>query len=514
MKRLYFSATIFSVILFLTVHAFAATYFVKNDGDDSNSGLSDAKAWKTIKKVRDAVLRTGDNVFFKCGDKWIIKNYRLTIDWSGTAENRAVVGAYYMNNGKEVIGVKGKKPVFDGNDSYPKGDFKKARWGALVWSSKNNYVTVENIRAINSEGLAFNFENGTSLRALNLETQNTIGNGIQFYKVDTGLIENCVVRDHCRIAKEYPGNSWPSGISIVVSSKNITVRGCTIYEGYGEGIGVYKSSKNNIIEDNMLYDNQKINIYIEHARGNIVRRNIVYGTTNSEYYRRIKGPDLPDHGIAICDEPEQASFQPCENNKIYNNFIASCNKGIYLSTGRLQGSCIKDTEVYNNTIVDCGYSFYLQGPFKNSFVRNNISWNITKGGDWPSKIVMGRTYTPGLTWSHNLWTTEPDGDLSGPGDIIGIPKLNKTTGWRSLKGGDIKASDFALNSGSPAINAGTELGNEFAMATDCMLSNWSTGEIVLKNQNNYGYGWEIGAAVYAPNYTQFIPAPSLSIYIR
>ena len=44
------------------------SYYVANDGDDSNDGLSPEKAWKTLAKVSGAELSKGDGVFFKRGD--------------------------------------------------------------------------------------------------------------------------------------------------------------------------------------------------------------------------------------------------------------------------------------------------------------------------------------------------------------------------------------------------------------------------------------------------------------
>ncbi len=43
-------------------------YYVSNDGDDNNDGLSDATAWKSLDKVSNADLKHGDGVFFKRGD--------------------------------------------------------------------------------------------------------------------------------------------------------------------------------------------------------------------------------------------------------------------------------------------------------------------------------------------------------------------------------------------------------------------------------------------------------------
>ena len=50
----------------------AATYYVKNGGDDSADGLTDATAWKTISKVNSETFSPADTICFKRGDTWRI----------------------------------------------------------------------------------------------------------------------------------------------------------------------------------------------------------------------------------------------------------------------------------------------------------------------------------------------------------------------------------------------------------------------------------------------------------
>ena len=495
-KLFWLANVVFMISVFLTFNSFGATYYVKNGGNDTYTGLSDAQAWASISKVKDYVSGTGDDVYFKCGDTWNL-TARLTIDWSGTDSNRAVVGAYYMDGSNEIHGVQGNKPVFDGNNTYPTGDWEDARWGTLVHCFNRSYVTVENLRLINSRGHGLNMANtsvpSVHLQAIGVETDTTISTGIQFYKVENGLIENCDVKEHSRIFVEHPGNDWPAGIAIVRYSENITVRGCCIHEGYGEGLGAYFESENNIFEDNILYANRAVGIYLALSRGNIVRRNLLYNLADTTYWRSDTNPS--SFGIGICDEPQYA-YAFSENNAIYDNVIAFFRAGISISSGGVPGGVVKDTEVYNNTIVDCIYNIYAYGPYENSFVRNNIFWNITTGGDMPSGITNGQTYTSGLTWSNNNWTTTPPGDLSGTGDVIGIPQLAKTSGWRSFSGGDLHLADFALQSNSPCIDTGAVLSSAYQQLMDCDVSDLDTGTVVTEDQASYGSGWEIGGDIY------------------
>lgn len=96
-----------------------ATYYVKNDGDDSADGLSDSTAWATISKVNGETLSPGDEVRFKRGDLW-----RETLDFGsndGAPGNHIYFGAY---------GV-GAKPRISGSDLITTWSDE----GSNVWSA-------------------------------------------------------------------------------------------------------------------------------------------------------------------------------------------------------------------------------------------------------------------------------------------------------------------------------------------------------------------------------------------
>jgi hypothetical protein len=60
-----------TVVLGLPMIAAAATYYVDaSGGNDSNSGLTSASAWKTIAKVNAASFVAGDQILFKRGEVW------------------------------------------------------------------------------------------------------------------------------------------------------------------------------------------------------------------------------------------------------------------------------------------------------------------------------------------------------------------------------------------------------------------------------------------------------------
>jgi hypothetical protein len=57
------------ILLFVLIHCLcnAATYYVSSSGNDSNSGLSVANAWRTISKLNTIDFSPGDFVLFEGG---------------------------------------------------------------------------------------------------------------------------------------------------------------------------------------------------------------------------------------------------------------------------------------------------------------------------------------------------------------------------------------------------------------------------------------------------------------
>ena len=497
--RRYLFLTVTLVLFFsLAVNAFAATYYVKPNGNDSFDGRSDAKAWKTIGKVNNRSFATGDDVYFKCGGIW---GTQLVVDWAGTAGGRAVVGTYYMDGGTETIGVSGNKPILDGNNlTIPAA----GSYSGLVHVIQS-YVTVENIRCVDSGGMGFsakgisNTNRISNVNFTNMESSNTYMHGVRYKYVSGGTIDGC---DMTRCGRGWQlgyKDTWPAGIN-TNNSDSITIKNNIVHENFGEGIGLYYGSTDCIVENNTCYANRSGQIYIDHSKNCIIRRNLCYGTTDSTYWRG----DFPSFGIGINDEDRHTILS--ENNKVYHNFVAYSYIGMWIGT-RANSSVFKDSVIYNNTFVDNKKNFECpDGPWQNSYVRNNISWCIS--GD--SEHINTSNPTPGLTWDHNNWSSAEGVPISGTGDSIGAPLLSKTTGWRSMKGGDLKVSDFALQPTSPIIDKGRTLGAEFAHIPECDESVWP-GQIVLMDQDKQGSGWEIGADIHVANPTALDPPTNLKI---
>ena len=140
MKSIYRKFAKRTLLLILIVHfavlSFAATYFVSNSGNDTNSGLTQAMPWKTLAKVNAATFVAGDNILFKKGDTFYGS---ITVKNSGTAGNPITFGAYGT----------GVNPIITGFTTVTGWTNK----GGNIWESTNavstlltcNMVTINNV---------------------------------------------------------------------------------------------------------------------------------------------------------------------------------------------------------------------------------------------------------------------------------------------------------------------------------------------------------------------------------
>lgn len=98
--------------LFIPCYAVGNVYYIDSvNGNDSNSGKSNADAWKTVSNLKSVSLNAGDSVLFCRGGKYECD--ALTFTCSGTEENPVVISSYgkesdpkpllYTNKKTEVL---------------------------------------------------------------------------------------------------------------------------------------------------------------------------------------------------------------------------------------------------------------------------------------------------------------------------------------------------------------------------------------------------------------------------
>ena len=468
MKRCLFLTIILILFSLLAVNTFATTYYVATTGNNADPG-TEAEPWATLSHAESNV-NAGDTIIVRGGTY----NERLIIDVSGTSGNLIT----FQNYSGETV-------IIDGQDTIPSNN-----WNGLV-HIYGSYITIDGFEIKRSNGQGVITEGdyaggGDYVTIKNCTLHHHFRSGIFFQDyADYCLAEDNVVYQN---AQDYFSvGTWSAGISNRKCS-NMIVRGNAVYQNYGEGIMMDKRSHDCTVEENVIYENRAVELYCNCVKDIIVRNNLVYGTTDTTYWRS----GAPSQGIVIQNEQDYCFSENYDGgHKIYGNLVANCGRSFMIWESPYAGT-FQGISVYNNTFVEANYpsgttvAIGIQDTVSTFIFKNNII-KQTAG-------TMADVPSSGITMNYNLWSREPENDAKGANDPTYTPLLTKTSGWNSLNSGDLDGSEFALQTTSPAIDVGVNLGTTYDDGLD-PTSTWPDSVSTL-DQDLYGAGWEIGAFVF------------------
>jgi hypothetical protein len=432
--RLFFLSFVFGV----SINVYAATYYVSAAGSDSAPGSQNAP-FKTIEKGLSK-LNSGDSLLLRNGDTWIVEDY-LAIRTPGVT-----VGAYSGGNGSA-------RPIIDGRKA------NRGGWKGKLEPKVDN-VTIRDLELRNSGSIGLRFTSVNRGLVDNVKVDWTYRHGIQSFQSSNITIRNSEVAHHNNGWKYYGEPTWGNGISVPYSN-DVLVERNIVREGFGEGIDSFYGSKRIVIQDNFLYANRAVGIYIDSTQDAVVRRNVVLGTTNSLYHR---GEGSVGHGIALNNEKYQFSsvgkgFLPdsaiLKNVRIYNNLVARTAAGIGI-WGQHDATDYSDVLITHNTFIDNDFQLAIfQDKFSGSrnIIANNIFASLSPGVE----DHKGANISSNLKFANNYWSQKPSRSfLSSSSDAVSGVKFVKMSGWRNISSiSAVGAKDFMPLSGSPTLGKGT-----------------------------------------------------------
>ena len=496
MKRISsFDVCIFLLALAGGTAAHAATYYVSSSlGLDENAGTSADAPWRSISRVNRAALATGDRVYFRVGDEW--DDEFLTVDWSGTATQHAIVGAYRVNAGGDIsyaAGPGNQRPVIDDHYRWGAGRFSASTGSNPALDVAGSYVDIQNIEVKRTGwGIRVRGVHQHQVTITHVFVNGAYQCGIQAKGVTDFTVQDSELfnAEAFNGLFDEPGN-WCSSIGIQ-GSHNILVQNNYIHESFGEAINVFYGSTNAVIRDNLLYANRALGIYIGALNGARIYRNLVLGTADRRFWR---SPGSVGPGIAMDNESyefvggsttsgtqftgngslcplgaygnyggEHADLCPdaLQNIDIYDNLVAGTASGLAVWYADYPAA-YTNVRVFNNTLVDNRQQLTLGGQRASHFiVRNNIFLSLS-----PETLdVDGSNY--GMTFDTNYWSqgkppTVGSDPLSSADDLTAGADLARMTGWRSITDvHSIDAASFAPTRASATLGRGSAQGLFFA----------------------------------------------------
>jgi hypothetical protein len=474
------------ILLLFASPVWATDYYVRDDGSDSNTGLSHAQAWQTITKVNNTISTTSDRVFFRTGDTW--SNVTLTVDWA-----TATVGAYHWDDPDHLIGtdipsdavlpiIEGTYPTYvDANkntDGYPVSN----QSAMIVVNAFAGTSTIQDLHIQNSAGAGIRAYNLT-VNIYRCEMEDITSSAIYLYQATAGTIES---NDLERVAMGYNSQcgitttTRPPCVSFTQSA-NITARYNTIKNSCGEGFQTNTWANNIIYDSNYLQDMRcGFNLYANAGTKThtiTVKNNIVIGTSDHTYH--TWGGTFMGPGVLFND----LNRNSVHSIYVYNNLVA----GDVDSLVRIKHGTdsMYNIFVYANTAAGTQYGMVVNSASVftgDNEIKNNIFTDIN------STLYDGTTEA-NLDWDYNHWDSTPAAGAVGSNDQTGDPSM-PTSVWNNAQGLDV--SDFVPAQGSSAVNNGVAVsGYNYRIAPTSSIPD------SVSNVTSYtGAGWDMGAIEY------------------
>jgi len=515
-KKIIYNVTFFVLTFFiLSSPAWAATYYVDAiNGKDTNTGLSEATAWKTIAKVNASSFKPGDQILFKRGMIW---RETLNVPSSGAEGKPVTFGAYGTGNKPIITGAN----VISGWTLHKQSTFK-----VMMLSVQPNQVFMESER----------LTKGTSTDTLN-NKEWFWATGVLYLKNDmgnpdtTGKVIEASQRDHC-VLVNYPGvknfividglliekansigifvgsalNGFTVSNSVIQScyydalkvtcrirQSNGLIRGNTMAFNGSSGVDITETADSWVIEGNKSHDNCQINDKNHDFCGGIrVWGNFTNATNmviqGNEIYRNGTVSPTANRGVGIwldeCGGGNTVRYNSVHHNNsngifleatsystVYYNIVWANNGvnawtfgGIFL-TRTASNNTVSNNTLYNNWAGIAVASWGEANKVANNVIINNISLGNVKdlyadrGGDNDGIHGSGNIY------QRNCFGAERAGFIKWGGT-----NYSSYAQWESAYGKptySVKSDPqlvnpelgiFKLQSSSPCIDTGTNVG--------------------------------------------------------
>ncbi|MFA5993147.1 MAG: MopE-related protein [Candidatus Pacearchaeota archaeon] len=438
----------------------AKTYYVNaTTGNDANTGESPGKPWKTLSKLSSMDFCSGDIILLERGKTWneiLFPKYYI----AGAAQSQITFGAYGA----------GERPIVRG-----------------IVLGGVSYVIVKDITCDfggdgNLEGRCVNLISTNNVILDNLVVKNSVSAGIFVGSEIQGMCQNNVVKN-CEVYNSTGNNPenlgkgiyfWGNKIckgnsilnnkihnndggGIIVSESSFTnITSNEVYLNGAVGIGLGPASvlaggeeatSDNIIEKNLVYSNgQKlddifgIDLYRVGNR-NTVRYNTVHDqhntATDSKILARYGGSYKYGTGGIRLDGNVNESYA-ASGNKVHHNIIYNEYSGIDVIS-------FNNTEIYNNVIYNTtNRAFAIESLKKvsNTKFKNNIMQNPSAG----ISVLMANSLSNQIDYNI-YYPSKPN--ISGQDSHSNVVDAKFVS---------VLIKDFHLQSNSPAINTGVDIG--------------------------------------------------------
>lgn len=259
---------------------------------------------------------------------------------------------------------------------------------------------------------------------------------------------NWAIHDN-NISHCFDAGIYPAGVDTLAIYNN-TIDSCGDFTDAGEDYAIAISNCRNTDIYNNTITNQLNNDAIQMWSSNTYALSTIWNVRifNNSIVGVTNGSGIG--GNVYGDSSAQ-------NVQVYYNLIADVEKyGIHFGTESVD-SIAYPINIFNNTIYETGIrSIDITVNFP-VVLRNNIMYKDTTAVGYN---MDENSSTSGLTTSNNLWISNAGGLLKYNGTNYNTGNITtfEATAQTADPAFTVNGSDFTLQAGSPAINAGTDVG--------------------------------------------------------
>ena len=466
-------------LIFITITSAQTNYFVSLSGDDNNTGLSEAQAWRTTTYAVSLAspVTAGDTIFVKAGN---YGNENIVIEKDGTISNPIVIKGYKItpNDNPDLDYSYGDNldasimPLFDGGDrttgdgidingaaniSIHNIQLKNYEYGIYTWSSSSTNLLLDNIIVMSVGDIDASYS----------------GLGIGIIYADNNTVRNCIVVNSCAEGitvvannnlivncKVYCDEDMTADAStdyyIAVTGNHNIFRNCYIervgdLEHIGHGMGLKGDCENNLFEDCIAKDMEGGGFYVRHrgAKYNEFRNCKAIGTLDDVLAFLVRDgasyntfnncfSDSCTSGIRFVDTDEDGGAHYCGRHNTFNNCII--NNSIWgIEFLDYSVASPADSNLFANCVFNNGtYLFETARENYDNEMVNCIVSDFQTLNTGSEALVFDYSYSD---FYNNGFATP-----TGAGNISDNPLFV-----------DVNIKDFHLQTASPCIDAGTSV---------------------------------------------------------
>lgn len=310
-------------------------YFVSNEGNDQNSGLSMRQAWLSLERVNGHSFSAGDTLYFRSGDE-----FRGTLMLDRADSGNPERGLHITSSGPgkaRINGMEGRAVYADSCDFFSLENLE------MFGKGRKTGNTSDGILVMNSRGVSLN----------KLEVYGFQHSGIHVFKCSDASITHVHSRDNGFAGIHVSGSTiWEEES---YDNANLYIAHCVAENNPGDPTVLQNHSGNGILASS-------------------VRKGCI------EYCQAFNnGWDMPwtgngPVGIWIWDCTEFV-IQHCVSHHNRTNPMAKDGGGFDLDGG-VSGSIIQYCISHNNQGIGYGlFEFGAAKPWENNTIRYCISYN-------------------------------------------------------------------------------------------------------------------------------------------